>query len=76
MRQQHLNTWLSPLTVLICFHLIVVYRILPSQQNGFTADAFLEEFHESTAELVLLARLLLMLSDFNVWVDVSPNSEP
>jgi hypothetical protein len=46
-------------------HYIIIYRPHPTKSNGFTLNAFFEEFEEFIQEVSLLPGRLVILGDFN-----------
>ena len=49
--------------------IVIVYRPLPSNTNGFTPAMFLDEFSTFLEQYVTIPGRLLIVSDFNFHVD-------
>ena len=49
---------------------VIIYSPPSSTENGFLTSSFLNEFEEFMAEITLLPTKVVLLGDFNVYVDI------
>ena len=59
----------------VCIHLIVIYRVPPSQKNGLSSTDFMEQFSDFLDTLATLKGKLIIAGDFNIHWDNEDNNE-